>query len=182
MMKLLTLATIAALLMVLLGCDSARPTTGPTRPLETRVAQTPTPTMGHTPRVEVVPGLVPDSFVAIVPRTLRAGYTEQVSVSLFNGNRPVSGNVRLTMFEKGASVSTVAAKVAGAANIEIPVPQLQRGTYEIKVEVEDVSETRSASVQVEDGVLLLVETDKPVYKPGQTVHIRLMTLDALLKP
>ena len=182
MMKLLTLATIAALLMVLLGCDSARPTTGPTRPLETRVAQTPTPTMGHTPRVEVVPGLVPDSFVAIVPRTLRAGYTEQVSVSLFNGNRPVSGNVRLTMFDKGASVSTVAAKVAGAANIELPVPQIQRGTYEIKVEVEDVSETRSASVQVEDGVLLLVETDKPVYKPGQIVHIRLMTLDALLKP
>ena len=37
-------------------------------------------------------------------------------------------------------------------------------------------------MEVEDGVLLFVETDKPIYKPGQTVHIRLMTLDALLKP
>ena len=81
----------------------------------------------------------------------------------------MSGKVRLTLLDEGKSVRTVAAKVEGAANIELPVPQLERGKYEIKVEVED-------------GVLLFVETDKPVYKPGQTVHIRMMTLDALLKP
>ena len=94
----------------------------------------------------------------------------------------MSGKVRLTLLDDRALVRTVAAKVEGAANIELPAPQLERGKYEIDVEVEDVSETRSASVEVEDGVLLFVETDKPIYKPGQTVHIRLMTLDALLKP
>ena len=188
MKKLLTLATMTVLLMILMGCDGTSPTTEPHRPLETPVTQTPTPTAGPTPtarptpRVEVVPGLAPDSFVAVVPRTLRTGYTERVSVSLFNGDRPVSGKVRLTLLDDGASVRTVAAKVEGAANIELPVPQLERGKYEIEVEVEDVSETRSASVEVEDGVLLFVETDKPIYKPGQTVHMRLMTLDALLKP
>ncbi len=31
-------------------------------------------------------------------------------------------------------------------------------------------------------MLLFVEADKPIYKPGHTVHMRLMTLDALLKP
>ena len=143
---------------------------------------TPTPTARPTPRVEVVPGLAPDSFVAVVPRTLRTGYTERVSVSLFNGDQPVSGDVRLTLFDRGASVGTVAARVDGAANIQLPVPQLKPGRYEIEVEVKGVSETSSASVEVEDGVLLFVETDKPIYKPGQTVHIRLMTLDALLKP
>ena len=142
----------------------------------------PPPTVGHTPRVEVVPGLAPDSFVALVPQTLRAGYTERVSVSLFNGDRPVSGGVRLTLLDKGVSVRTVTARVEGVANIELPVPQLKPGRYEIEVEVEGVSETRSESVEVKDGVLLFVETDKPIYKPGQTVHIRLMTLDALLKP
>ena len=188
MKKLLTLATMTVLLMILMGCDGTGPTTEPHRPLETPVTQTPTPTAGPTPtarptpRVEVVPGLAPDSFVVVVPRTLRTGYTERVSVSLFNGDRPVSGKVRLTLLDDGASVRTVAAKVEGAANIELPVPQLERGKYEIEVEVEDVSETRSASVEVEDGVLLFVETDKPIYKPGQTVHMRLMTLDALLKP
>ena len=140
---------------------------------------TPTPTPR---RVVTVPGLAADSFIAVVPRTLRTGYSERVSVSLFNGDRPVSGNVRLTLLDAGTSVRTVDAKVDGAANIELPVPHLERGRYEIEVEVEEVSETRRASVDVEDGVLLFVETDKPIYKPGQTVHIRLMTLDALLKP
>ena len=59
---------------------------------------------------------------------------------------------------------------------------MEPGLYLIEVEVEGVPEIRSSSVQVEEGFLLFVETDKPIYKPGQTVHIRLMTLDALLKP
>ena len=147
-----------------------------------RSTDLPPPILRPTPRVVVVPGLSPDSFVAVVPRTLRSGYTERVSVSLFNNDRPVAGKVRLTLFDRGTSVRTVAAEVVGAANVELPVPQLQRGSYEIEVEVENVPETRMASVEIEDGVLLFVETDKPIYKPGQTVHIRLITLDALLRP
>ncbi|MDD9994242.1 MAG: MG2 domain-containing protein, partial [Dehalococcoidia bacterium] len=56
------------------------------------------------------------------------------------------------------------------------------GTYEIELRVEGIQETRRAPIEIVDGVALFVETDKPIYKPGQTVHIRLMTLDALLKP
>ena len=132
--------------------------------------------------VEPVPALAPDSFVAVVPQVLRARYMERVSVSLFNGSVPASGNVRLTLFDSGVLVRTVAARVDGSADIKIPVPQLERGRYELEVQVEDVPETRRASVEVEDGVLLFVETDKPIYKPGQTVHVRLMTLDAMLRP
>ena len=157
MTKLLTLATTVVLLMVLLGCDRTSPTTEPRSPLETPVAQPvtstdlPTPILRPTPRVVVVPGLAPDSFVAVVPRTLRSGYTERVSVSLFNNDRLVAGKVRLTLFDRGTSVRTVAADVVGAANVELPVPQLQRGSYEIEVEVENVPETRMASVEIEDG-------------------------------
>jgi CD109 antigen len=140
------------------------------------------PTSVPAPKVTPVPGLAPDSFVAIVPRTLRTGYSEHVSVSLFNADRPVSGNVRLTLFDEGRSVGTVSAKVEGTTNVTLPVPQLEKGQYEIDVLVEGVGESRKASVQVEDGVLLFVETDKPIYKPGHTVHMRLMTLDAMLKP
>ncbi len=159
-----------------------RPTPRPV-PAPTAVpvpAVTPGPTPG--PTMEVVPGLPADSFVAVVPRTLRTGYMEQVSVSLFNGDRPVSGAVRLSLLDGGASVGAVAARVEGAGNLSLPVPRLEPGQYEIEVQVEGVSEARRAPLRVEEGVLLFVETDKPIYKPGQTVHIRLMTLDALLKP
>ena len=150
----------------------------PTRQDSQKATQTPRP----SPTLVTIPRLAPDSFVAVVPQTLRTGYAERVSVSLFNGNRPVSGNVRLILLDAGTSVRTVSAKVDGSANIELPVPQLERGRYEIEVQVEEVSESRRASVEIEDGVLLFVETDKPIYKPGQTVHIRLMTLDAMLRP
>ncbi len=170
-----------------------RPTAGPTpRPTTgTRVGVTPTPsptirsispTPRPTPKVEVVPGLPADSFVAVVPKRLRAGYAERVSVSLFNGDSPVAGEVRLNLFDGRDSVASVEATVNGAANLELPIPNLEPGLYLIEVEVEGVPEIRSSSVQVEEGFLLFVETDKPIYKPGQTVHIRLMTLDALLKP
>ena len=142
------------------------------------ISQTPMP----TPNVEVVLGLPADSFIAVVPKRLRAGYAERVSVSLFNGDSPVSGDVSLSLFDGENLAASVKATVNGAANLELPVPHLEPGLYLIEVEVQGVPEIRSASVQVEEGYLLFVETDKPIYKPGQTVRIRLMTLDALLKP
>ena len=64
----------------------------------------------------------------------------------------------------------------------LPVPRLERSRYEVEVRVDNVPEVRRAFVEVVDGLLLFVETDKPIYQPGQTVHVRLMTLDSALKP
>ena len=212
MKKLWILAALAVLVIGLAACDRDDPMTGPrpvdtgaqlaeptTAPPPVETAKpdsgleaiptptapptpSPTRTPAPTPKPVSAPRPEPDSFVAVVPRTLRRGYTERVSISLFNGDRAASGNVRLTLLDSGASVGAVDASVDGSANVELPVPQLEPGRYEIQVQVEDVSESRRASVEIEDGVLLFVETDKPIYKPGQTVHVRLMTLDALLKP
>ena len=212
MKKLWILAALAVLVIGLAACDRDDPMTGPRPvdtgpqlaapttvppPVETAkpdsgleaiptptAPPTPSPTRtpAPTPKPVSAPRPEPDSYVAVVPRTLRRGYTERVSISLFNGDRAASGNVRLTLLDSGASVGAVDASVDGSANVELPVPQLEPGRYEIEVQVEDVSESRRASVEIEDGVLLFVETDKPIYKPGQTVHVRLMTLDALLKP
>ncbi len=153
-------------------------TPGPTPGTVRAISSTPVP----TPQVEVVPGLEADSFIAVVPKRLRAGYAERVSVSLFNGESPVAGNVSLNLFDGPGAVASVNARVNGAANLELEVPQLEPGLYLIEAQVEGVQEIRSAAVQVEEGLLLFVETDKPIYKPGQTVHVRVMTLDALLKP
>jgi CD109 antigen len=37
-------------------------------------------------------------------------------------------------------------------------------------------------VQIKAGTLLFLETDKPIYKPGQTIRVRLVALDSELKP
>ena len=38
------------------------------------------------------------------------------------------------------------------------------------------------TVRVEEGTIVFLETDKPIYKPGQTIRIRLLTLDSALRP
>lgn len=132
-----------------------------------------------SPEVEPVP---PDSYVAVVPRALRAGFEERVSISLLSGDQPASGDVRLTLRDGEVTLLSLVGRVEGTGGLKILVPQIESGTYEIELRVEGVQETRRAPVEIVDGVALFVETDKPIYKPGQTVHVRLMALDALLKP
>ena len=48
--------------------------------------------------------------------------------------------------------------------------------------LKDPGFSTSQELQVESRTVLFLETDKPVYKPGQTVNIRVLTLDPELKP
>ena len=166
-------------------------TESPSPTLTPSPASTPTPgpmpTVGPTPVAVPVTSLivdltlVPDSFIVVAPQTLRAGYTEQASVSLFSGAEPAAGTVRLALYRGDAEVSSASGRVEGVGNVDLPVPQ-EAGSYSLEVMVDGVEEREWAPVDVQKDLLLLVETDKPIYKPGQTVHIRVMTLDVGLKP
>ena len=179
MRKLTTFALMAILMLALASCGE-----GPERTLylDKKCPQE-TASTGTSPQAGAVdPNLKPDSYVAVVPQRLRRGYTEQISISLFNGDRPAAGNVWVSLFDGGTAIQTVTAAVVGTANVMLPVPRLERSRYEVHVRVDDVPEVSRAFVDVVDGLLLFVETDKPIYQPGQTVHVRLMTLDSALKP
>ena len=179
MRKLTTFVLMAILMLALASCGE-----GPERTLylDKKCPQE-TASTGTSPQAGAVdPNLKPDSYVAVVPQRLRRGYTEQISISLFNGDRPAAGNVWVSLFDGGTAIQTVTAAVVGTANVMLPVPRLERSRYEVHVRVDDVPEVSRAFVEVVDGLLLFVETDKPIYQPGQTVHVRLMTLDSALKP
>jgi CD109 antigen len=70
--------------------------------------------------------------------------------------------------------------IDGKGTIELTVPADTKGEYDIVVEGPGFKE--QGSVQVQSGTILFLETDKPIYKPGQTVHIRVVTLNSELKP
>ena len=70
--------------------------------------------------------------------------------------------------------------IEGQGNLEVEVPALEDGVYELAVEGPGFS--ASQQLQVESRTVLFLETDKPVYKPGQTVNIRVLILDPELKP
>src|SRR3990172_163528 len=125
------------------------------------------------------PGKV-DSYVALVPRVLRAGETESVSFSLFSGERLAAGDVRVALMQEDTPVIEASAHVDGKGTVEVRLPVTAKGEYRLVVNGPGFED--EARVQVQQGTLLFLETDKPIYKPGQTVHIRVVALNSELKP
>lgn len=127
-----------------------------------------------------------DGYLAAAPAVLRARRTERVSVSLFDGTEPARGDVRLVLLRGGSPVAEASASVAGAGSVPLSVPALPAGEYTLRIEgrgADDGAFTDNARVRVEEPAgLLFVETDKPIYKPGQEIRIRALRLDSDLKP
>jgi CD109 antigen len=121
-----------------------------------------------------------DGYVALVPNVLRAGETASFSFTLTQGDKPARSHVTVVVLDKGKKVAEGTARIDGTGTVAFDMPKVDPGEYTVKVSSEDFAKT--ATVQVKAGTLLFLETDKPIYKPGQTIQIRLVALNSELKP
>ncbi|MCE5253032.1 MAG: alpha-2-macroglobulin, partial [Actinomycetia bacterium] len=121
-----------------------------------------------------------DGYVALVPSVLRSGETASFSFTLTDGDKPARGQVSVAVLDDDATIASGAAEVRGTGTVAFELPVVDPGEYTVKVAGRDFSET--TAVQIQAGTLLFLETDKPIYKPGQTIMARLVALDSELKP
>ncbi|MBX6341781.1 MAG: twin-arginine translocation signal domain-containing protein, partial [Thermomicrobiaceae bacterium] len=123
-----------------------------------------------------------DGYLAVAPRTLRPGRTASVSLALLRGARPARSTVTVSLLKDkdGRPLAAASGRVSGRGSVPLGLPALAEGDYTLRVEGRGFRD--EAPVRVEDGTLVFVETDKPIYRPGQTVHIRLLALDPTLRP
>jgi hypothetical protein len=73
----------------------------------------------------------------------------------------------------------------GIAEVGFRVPDLAEGSYTLVVNTRSANgqENLERDVQVKKGAKILLVTDKPLYQPGQVIHIRALTLQPFdLKP
>ncbi len=144
--------------------------------------------LGLLMAMAVVSGLVPacqpveaaSSYVAILPKVLHSGRTEAISLALFAGDKLVKDNVEVTLLKDGKKVASAKQTVDGKGTVSLDIPKVADGKYEIQVKGGAFSD--KASINVEKSFIVFLETDKPIYKPGQTIHMRVLTLDPELKP
>ncbi len=128
-----------------------------------------------------------DSYVALAPPVLHAGQTHHVPVSLFDGTEPAQGTVLVSLANpSGQNLAQAEAFVPGNGTIELELPEMAEGAYVLNVKGQGANgggfaETADVQVQAEP-VVLFLETDKPIYKPGQQVHMRALRLDRDLRP
>ncbi len=165
--------------MVTATAPVAVPTaTATTLPTPTLVA-IPTPTRAPQPNPTPVTDHV-DGYLAVAPGVMRSNATESVSVSLFSNGTPAAGRVEVALLSNGVPVTRTEGLIEGQGNLEIEVPALADGVYKLAVEGPGFNARRD--IHIESRTILFLETDKPVYKPGQMVNIRALLLDPELKP
>ncbi|MYB47690.1 MAG: hypothetical protein F4X72_00175 [Dehalococcoidia bacterium] len=121
-----------------------------------------------------------DGYMVLAPPVLRSGQTEPISVSLFSGQQPARGTVKLTLLQPGTLLAEAEGSIEGTGSIPLSVPRISQGYYYLSVAGPGFQE--SHPVMVDPGDVLFVETDKPVYNPGQDMRIRVLLMDVELKP
>ncbi len=156
---------------------------------DNNLVRTPTTTGGNFPTTGTIPTAKPtvlpvgsyiDSYLAIAPSNMRAGQTEKISVSLFSGTLLAADNVTFSLLQNNQKIASVTGMVQGRGDLALNIPALANGNYTLQLDTSNFQ--AQAPVKVEDATLVFLETDKPIYKPGQIIHIRAITLDPRLMP
>ncbi len=127
------------------------------------------------------PTPLPDasSYMALAPAQMYTGERQSVSLSLWAEDQPASGWVEVSLQKGGEEFLRTKEMVAGKGTIQFQVPS-QPGQYELTVSGPGFED--KAQVLVSEGLLIFLETDKPIYKPGQQIEARVITLDSELLP
>ena len=123
-----------------------------------------------------------DGYVALVPSVLRAGETASFSFTLTNGTKPARSQVTVAVLDKSKTktIASGTGDINGTGTVAFRLPTVAPGDYQVKVQGSGFSKV--TPVRIQAGTLLFLQTDKPIYKPGQTIQIRLVALNSELKP
>ena len=124
--------------------------------------------------------------MVVAPEALHSGQTHHISVSLLRGADPAEGTVRLMLLDGDRVLAEASQFVQGSGAVSLAVPEGAAGSYMLSVSGEGTgggSFEDSTTILVQDPpVILFLETDKPIYKPGQEIRIRALRLDSDLRP
>ncbi len=131
---------------------------------------------------QMVPQLVAHLFG---PETVLAGSDQRfrvVAEEMTTGERVGGAQVALSLWvgQPGTQVGSFSGVTDGRGVVDpvITVPAGVRGDGRLVVQVRSDSESRTLDkqVKVQEASVTLLTTDKPLYQPGQTIHVRTLTL------
>jgi len=121
-----------------------------------------------------------EGYVVLVPQSLPAGGTASVSCNLYGASGPVRDRIDVRLLDGNKEIARQQAVVNGSGTVRLDVPVVDGGDY--TVVVKGTGFEQRAAVRISSPLVVFIETDKPIYKPGQTIQMRVMTLNAELKP
>ncbi len=127
------------------------------------------------------------SILVLAPKAIYTGTPAAVSVTALKLADKTPARVRVrARLRTDSSASLLLFSGAtdddGRLTAHFETPEVEPGAYSIEIQVAGLAEPLTADVQVRQMPVLLIETDKPIYKPGQTIKARVLLLTNNLKP
>ncbi|HLU48869.1 MAG TPA: alpha-2-macroglobulin family protein, partial [Planctomycetota bacterium] len=128
-----------------------------------------------------------DAALLIAPSELFSGGRSSLTVTTIDSKdrSPIERPVTVTL-ERGeeiiATLFTGSTRSDGRAQIDFEVPSLEPGSYAIEARVTGIAAPVRVTTSVTNAPAILIETDKPIYKPSQTIQGRIVLLDNSLRP
>jgi len=132
----------------------------------------------------VDPASLPEVMV-VAPKVLYSGASAAVTITTIqaDGSPHVAAvAVRLSSSQVSSVVFEGTTELSGRLVGRFDTPDVPAGGYSLEVGVEGLDKPLLVPVQIRRMPIVLIETDKPIYKPGQTIHGRVLVLTNELRP
>ncbi|XP_070536765.1 C3 and PZP-like alpha-2-macroglobulin domain-containing protein 8 [Ptychodera flava] len=128
-----------------------------------------------------------NGYLVAAPTVFRPGVTETISITIFEATEPIPVAAHLVVH--GQNIAFSQEIIFGKGQIKLEVPRPARGKATLKIcgncDLQAGGYTFHNYTVItidEKGSSAFIQTDKPIYKPSQTVNINVFTTGPDLRP
>ncbi len=124
-------------------------------------------------------------LLILAPRVMFTGSESAITIAATDKGLPVEQSISFMLVDAAGVATTLTSGSTGPTGHAVAtfdVPDLDPGTYTLVAQPAGSDATFNGSVRIANSSALFLETDKPIYKPGQTIHGRILSLNNNLIP